>query len=65
MMSDALLFRSLNATVKQPRKKEHTTDEALLGQMVEIWRLQQWIGSPNLPVSLWAICIREWERALR
>ncbi len=60
-MSDALSARSLNGTVKQPRKKEHSTDEALLGQKLEIWRLQQWIGSPNLVVSLWAICTREWK----
>jgi hypothetical protein len=56
MISDALSARTLSGRVKQPLKKEHSTDEALLAQMVETWRLQQWVFSPNLLASVKVIC---------
>jgi hypothetical protein len=56
MTTDALWAKTWIERAQQPLKVEHSTDETLLAQMVEIWHLQRWIVSPNLQASVKAIC---------
>jgi hypothetical protein len=48
MTSDALWVRTLNGRAKEAMKEKHSTEETLLAQMVEAWRLQQWIVTSDL-----------------
>jgi hypothetical protein len=56
MTSDTLWARAITGRAKQRVKDDHSTDETLLGRMVESWRRPQRIASSDLQTSVEAIC---------